>query len=103
MYRKLLTEARDACHKQNEYRCMFWYEIHAPFMVIMLLYGYHAPLWVSCSFMGIMLRSIDVLSYGLAPRVFRPNLGRWAGVVVSGNTAGTQFRQCTTSILGAPL
>ena len=49
MYRKLLTEARDACHKQNEYRCMFWYEIHAPFMVIMLLYGYHAPLWVSCS------------------------------------------------------
>ena len=62
----------------------------------MLLYGYHAPLWVSCSFMGIMLRNIDVLSYGLSPRVFRPNLGRWAGVVVSGNTAGTQFRQCTT-------
>ena len=90
MYRKLLTEATDACHKQNEYRCMFWSEIHA-------------PLWVSCSFMGIMLRNIDVLSYGLAPRVFRPNFGRWAGVVVSGNTAGTQFRQCTTSILGAPL
>ena len=49
MYRKLLTEATDACHKQNEYRCMFWSEIHAPlwvscsFMGIMLLYGYHAP------------------------------------------------------------
>ena len=73
------------------------------FMGIMLLYGYHAPLWVSCSLMCIMLRNIDVLGYGLALRGFRPNFGRWAGVVVSGNTAGTQFRQCTTSILGAPL
>ena len=51
MYRKWLTEATDACHKQNEYRdaYMFWYEIHAPFMGIMLLNGYHAPLCVSCS------------------------------------------------------
>ena len=51
MYRKLLTEATDACHKQNEYRdaYMFWYEIHGPSMGIMLLNVYHAPLWLSCS------------------------------------------------------
>ena len=57
----------------------------------------------SCSFMGIMLLDIGVLGHVLALRGFRPNFGRWAVVVVSGNTAGTQFRQCTTSILGAPL
>ena len=50
-----------------------------------------------------MLLEIGVLGHGLALRGFRPNFGRWAVVVVSGKTAGTQFRQCTTSILGAPL
>ena len=50
----------------------------------------------------IMLLGIDVLIHGSVLRGFRPSFGRWAGVVVLGNTAGTQFRQCTTSILGAP-
>ncbi len=40
----------------------------------------HCSVLRSCSFVCIMLRGTDVLGYVL--RGFRPNFGRWAGVVV---------------------